>query len=591
MVLQFEKSDISPKEFPDDSHPMILYLSGDPEMREEILLNHPEVLGFVYLHEDSITKAFLLKKVVNFKENAPEKRKVIVAVSGDSEENTPFSIPIKDLLSDSLHLTDCNSLSKLVPSISVGKYIKENARALPELPREFDTDGKIKKLKIVAFPMVLPIVKGFTFFKGDIDDDEVYDKFGSVHALYADWAFLFIKKYIVSSDFNTPNAHCPMPERLQNSLTTLKEIPIKVLFKSKQASGPYQVIKEQIELFISANKKPESIEISVPKIVDMADDKTLASSAASSTSVTNERLTAFMAILFSSPTFDRNGDISHLVPAQLSDEISEILTSASSSSEQARLFADGIEVLAEDISKERSYLSRAAKFPFLSSTVLKYCLQAHYHSGAIDSNMDSLKKSFNILALLSPPLESVDEYRSYINSSKNIEVDDLLEQQSEKRASIKKDIFIKGKQETMEDVLAFIANIIVFVRFWVKMDLNKGDQQPLLVQLFMELSDFLSSSEFVQFNEKFKATKIYMPHTLITYIFNIFSIFIKMAKNPHVVCKFKIENTIDAKEVKIAKMMHENLMDQLNLCTVTSSTQNLFAECTSSTKIMFITIH
>ena len=73
--------------------------------------------------------------------------------------------------------------------------------------------------------------------------------------------------------------------------------------------------------------------------------------------------------------------------------------------------------------------------------MITYLLQANYHSGAIDVNMDSLKKSFNILTLLDPQKTSTDEYNGYVNSSKNIEIDKLLDQPAEKRSGIRKDVF------------------------------------------------------------------------------------------------------------------------------------------------------
>ena len=76
-----------------------------------------------------------------------------------------------------------------------------------------------------------------------------------------------------------------------------------------------------------------------------------------------------------------------------------------------------------------------------------------------------------------------------------------------------------------------------------------------------------------------------MPHTLINYIFNIFSTFIKMAKNPKVIRKFKVENIIDSKEIKIGCIMHSALLNQLQLCTATSSVQSIFATPTLSFKI------
>ena len=82
-----------------------------------------------------------------------------------------------------------------------------------------------------------------------------------------------------------------------------------------------------------------------------------------------------------------------------------------------------------------------------------------------------------------------------------------------------------------------------------------------------------------------------MPHTLITYIFNIVSIFIKMAKTPQVTRKFKITNTVEHKEVKMAILMQSTLVDQLQLCSVTSSTQNIFAQAPVSFKIFCPSLH
>ena len=68
----------------------------------------------------------------------------------------------------------------------------------------------------------------------------------------------------------------------------------------------------------------------------------------------------------------------------------------------------------------------------MSQTLITYALQAHYHSGSIDKNMESLKKAFNVLTLLAPPYNSNDEYSGYVNSSKNVEVERLLDQPAEK---------------------------------------------------------------------------------------------------------------------------------------------------------------
>ena len=86
-------------------------------MRSDVILNHPDVIGYMYLYKDNVRKAFLINKVVNFKASDPSKRNTIIAVSGDTENYIPFSVPGIDLLSDTLHITDCMTLNKKTPSI------------------------------------------------------------------------------------------------------------------------------------------------------------------------------------------------------------------------------------------------------------------------------------------------------------------------------------------------------------------------------------------------------------------------------------------------------------------------------------------
>ena len=97
-------------------------------MRSDIILNHPDVLGYMYLYEDNIRKAFLVNKVVNFKASSSSKKNSIVAVSGDTEDYIPFSVPEVDLFSDVFHITDCIKLNEKTPQIGVGTFIKDNTK-------------------------------------------------------------------------------------------------------------------------------------------------------------------------------------------------------------------------------------------------------------------------------------------------------------------------------------------------------------------------------------------------------------------------------------------------------------------------------
>ena len=161
--------------------------------------------------------------------------------------------------------------------------------------------------------------------------------------------------------------------------------------------------------------------------------------------------------------------------------------------------------------------------------MITYLLQAHYHSGVIVYNIDSLKKSFSILNWLSPQNISVEEYNGYINSSKYIEIDKVLDQKAEKRSGIRTDVFM-GKQEFLDNCISYIANIMLLSRFWIKMDANDDNSQPLNIQMLVDIIDLISSPEYRALDDNLKDGAVYMTNTLIFYILNIFFTFVKVPK-------------------------------------------------------------
>ena len=50
MTLEFEEKGLVKTKYTDNEHPLYMYLNGDTKTREDIILTHPDVIGFVYLH-------------------------------------------------------------------------------------------------------------------------------------------------------------------------------------------------------------------------------------------------------------------------------------------------------------------------------------------------------------------------------------------------------------------------------------------------------------------------------------------------------------------------------------------------------------
>ena len=573
--------------FPEEEHPLTIYTSGSAETRRDVLLHHDEVCGFLFLHEGVVQKAHLPKKITNFRAPPVPERSIIAAVAGTPSEYSPFSVPEATLTTDSLHFAIGKDEVRFFKTRNIAKFLKDNRKNIPNLPVTLSTDAKSRDAKVLALPLVLPVLKGAKLAEGPVDSDEVAESLATAHPMYEAWLRIATSDMLIDAELLAKSPPTPDSDRRYTVDTAL---PLKVLFSSKHIfQNPFQIMKREVDAFIGRSSPPVQKK-SPPKTVDLVDDFasviTKTSTDETKTMERNEKVIIFTSLLFSIPEFDRNGTISSLSPGEMSDEALDILSSSTSTSEQARSLHDSFSILADEVSKEKDYLSRAAEFPFVSQTSYTYMIQCHYHTGPIDKSGDSIKKTFNFLNLLPPPKTQDDEYDRHIHSSKNAEADAMLDQPSEKRAAIRKDVFIKGRQGTLDDVLAFCGNFMIFARFWSKFDTD-SHKQPLLVQLFGEVADQISSSEFKRFFDNHKNEKSYLAHTIIAYLFNISSIFIKMSKNPNVVRKFKIEQVMQQDEVRMALMMHQSLMDQLQLCAVTSSPQNLFAQPPSSYKLFF----
>ena len=184
------------------------------------------------------------------------------------------------------------------------KFLKDNEKGLPALPKEFDTDTKVKKLKVASFPLVLLIIKGFDIEEGHSEDSNVYESLVELHYIYSEWIYFHTKKYVIPPDFGTDKDNCPVPPKACKNITSFEEIPYKVLFKNKfDKSSPFTMIKNEVDKFIMTSKKSEDKSNGIPDVVNVAsvvanikEKKQCDASAATASeeSITNDRLTAFL---------------------------------------------------------------------------------------------------------------------------------------------------------------------------------------------------------------------------------------------------------------------------------------------------------
>ena len=135
----------------------------------------------------------------------------------------------------------------LLKSSSPGKYIIKNGKDFRNLLKETRTGAKAKTLRIVNFPIVLPLIKGLKFDEESVNNKIIYETFEKAHELYDDFLHLKVKTGMPDESFFDTEDDCSMPDTIA-LINLVNELPLKVLFKHHDA---YSVRKAEIDKLLS----------------------------------------------------------------------------------------------------------------------------------------------------------------------------------------------------------------------------------------------------------------------------------------------------------------------------------------------------
>lgn len=110
------------KSYKEGSHPLELYVKGHRIVCTDILWNDKDVIGFLYIHKDMLTNAFLVKRYTHFSSGM----RTATWASDSYLKFTPFRIYDKQILGDML-LFSSDKVGEIFPSIGVsGFFLKMN---------------------------------------------------------------------------------------------------------------------------------------------------------------------------------------------------------------------------------------------------------------------------------------------------------------------------------------------------------------------------------------------------------------------------------------------------------------------------------
>ena len=94
-VETFENPDSPSLSYPEGPYLMELYVKEDTIKRTNFLLNHHDIVGFLYILVEIVTKTFLVKLFLNFDINI----RTVTAISGNCFDVTLFRVSDKILFS------------------------------------------------------------------------------------------------------------------------------------------------------------------------------------------------------------------------------------------------------------------------------------------------------------------------------------------------------------------------------------------------------------------------------------------------------------------------------------------------------------
>ena len=117
---------------------MDLYVKIDNGKCANVLLNHQDVIEFIYVHENIVSKAFVVKRNTEFGTNF----RTVIVVSGNCYDVNPFKVAGKILFSDVIVFNHTQS-DDLFPSIQVGPFLSQSANfagkgLYPKLPGDLE---------------------------------------------------------------------------------------------------------------------------------------------------------------------------------------------------------------------------------------------------------------------------------------------------------------------------------------------------------------------------------------------------------------------------------------------------------------------
>ncbi len=570
-----------------DIHPLSLFVKGDYQKRDD-LLSHPQVESILFVTNDKLTELFYPQLVKEFAPNGTCTIKLAGVIGTSLGNYSIISLSASEALSNVLTFWTKDNLHNFICGDTIpAKMFKNDVKDKNEKPWV----PSLHPVALFRVPVCIPKLRGYSIDTGLLTKQSVRASLQNYSRLAVDWfdvmvshksttkhaTFkMFDKKYLPE---NTKTKSVldsvllqPTFEMDNDSTVFRKQSEVLDLIKSKCLSSIEKTTMDAASKDLEQFRTPQRITFQTPKTPKQGynDDMSISSEAVKEKA---KHSVLFYRLLLSSKfIIDQTTNQSEIILGNLSDTFLTAINAGRS--EGTRIFNNAFSTYRKDRLESDRYLDTAINFPHTNRTMISLLMIGDYRSTPLDEDVEYLSQTISVLSFLPPPKKGEDsDYNSYVQKSKNTNMENAIEERAEKCSAYDKKLFTKGRQNTYQDAIATISNLIVFFEF--VFDEAESSETPAIIVMLKGVAKILVTPAFRSYAEKNEAKIPWLTHTLVCQIQSILNRFVDLASNWTSQRLVENEATLPSSLLDGAYRTYERILNNLD-DTLNNSSNILF---------------
>ena len=436
---------------------------------------------------------------------------------------------------------------------------------------------------IGCVPFCIPKLRGTKVITGSLQSGEVLDSLKKYHQAAYLWAMAVKHHTKNTKKYDIRSIDKKFYPFMVNANTTYLLDSMVTPTIEDDETDTYRAVENDISLIksVSMTHTKSSIEANAYQTPERftahspVPPASGASSVASTTTMIavkekNVRTVAFYKIFFSAKINNEETNAPDLYLGSISEDFAEALE-ASSKTESIFKFKTALDTRLIEKTKSESYLDRNIELPNLSDTLVALILNCMFHKHLLDQNTDLLNKRVSALNFLAKPEygQSKEEYKKYISRNNNSEMEGVVDEAVEKRSVKDKTVFTSGRQDTLQDIITAIANLIFVLEFLC----NPDDlaETPGILSMLHKVARKITEPDFKEFYNHNKHDMPWIPYSILCHVQSILKAHALAASDVHTLRYVENDGIPDPRILALANTQFDYIIHNYDLCISTNN--------------------